>query len=169
MIIQKVKKDKGFAESKLYEILNRIHTEGPIYPHDLEILSYIKFFHDDLFCLHESQLIYFLGLFYKTSAPSTVIEKIYSLYSELIEEETSRQFTPVQASAYKQIQERKFFSFSAPTSSGKSYLFRELIKEYDKDIIIVVPSRALIAEYMFEVLNLVKKDVLVLQFIENMT
>ena len=52
MIIQKVKKDKGFAESKLYEILNRIHTEGPIYPHDLEILSYIKFFHDDLFCLH---------------------------------------------------------------------------------------------------------------------
>ena len=85
----------------------------------------------------------------------------------MIEEETSRQFTPVQASAYKQIQERKFFSFSAPTSSGKSYLFRELIKEYDKDIIIVVPSRALIAEYMFEVLNLVKKDVLVLQFIEN--
>nr|WP_241907186.1 DEAD/DEAH box helicase [Vibrio splendidus] len=61
----------------------------------------------------------------------------------------------------------RYFSFSAPTSSGKSYLFRELIRSTENDILIIVPSRALIAEYYNEVVSLVEKETLVLQFIEN--
>ena len=61
------------------------------------------------------------------------------------------------------------FSFSAPTSSDKSYLFMQLIKNCEKDIVIVVPSRALIAEYFYKVSKIVESDnnILVLQFIEN--
>jgi len=62
-----------------------------------------------------------------------------------------------------------YFSFSAPTSAGKSFLFRELIKNENGDIVIVVPSRALIAEYIYAVREIVadKKEILVLQFIED--
>ena len=47
-------------------------------------------------------------------------------------------------------------------------LFRDLIKDTDGDIVIVVPSRALISEYIFEILDILKlnKDVLVMQFVE---
>lgn len=82
---------------------------------------------------------------------------------------TNKNYTPVQYSMDTKIKNNKFFSFSAPTSSGKSFLFMQLIKSCQKDIVIVVPSRALIAEYTHKILNIVKenKEILVLQFIEN--
>ena len=46
-------------------------------------------------------------------------------------------------------------------------MFRELITGASGDIVIVVPSRALIAEYLSVVKTLVDPSVLVLQFIEN--
>lgn len=95
------------------------------------------------------------------------MEAIYRDLSDTIQDQYGRSFTPMQASAYKAISENHFYSFSAPTSTGKSHLFRELIKEYERDIVIVVPSRALIAEFYSTVLDLVEKDVLVLQFVEN--
>ena len=58
------------------------------------------------------------------------------------------------------------FSFSAPTSAGKSFLYQELIRDIDGDIVIVVPSRALLSEYILKIKKLVSNDVLVLPFIE---
>jgi replicative superfamily II helicase len=110
--------------------------------------------------------MFLMGLFYKTSEPNSFVEAIYNAYAQTIIEETGHNFTPVQADAYNSIKKYTNFSFSAPTSAGKSYLFQELIKETQGDIIIVLPSRALLSEYLIKVKKLVSNETLVLQFIE---
>ena len=144
-----------------------MHTDGPIYASDLELLALTKHFHPKLFSSYEKELIYIMGLFYKVSEPVSILEEVYAIYADAIKEKTGKSLTPVQADAYNQIEEKQFFSFSAPTSAGKSFLFRELISHATGDIVIVVPSRALIAEYLNSVKRFVGNDVLVLQFIEN--
>lgn len=157
------------VEDVIQEILDSIHVYGPINSHDFEKLSFIKNFHPQLFSLYEGKLLHLIGLFYKTTEPKSLIEEVYSIYADAIEVDTGHRFTPIQASAFRKISDNRYFSFSAPTSSGKSYLFRELIQNTQDDIIIIVPSRALISEYIFRVKNMLKEDysVLVLQFIEN--
>jgi hypothetical protein len=152
---------------EISNVLNRIHIEGPVHPEDFERLAYFKKFHNPLFSLEESKLIHLIGLFYKVNEPTNFLEEVYSIYADSIYESTGSNFTPTQASAFRSIHEKTYFSFSAPTSSGKSFLFRELIQNAKGDIVIIVPSRALIAEYMHAVIQLVDKSVLVLQFLEN--
>lgn len=147
--------------------IGEFHSAGPVNPATLEKLTLIKKYHGDVFSQYETKLLSVMGLFYKLDEPRSFLEAIYKNLGETIEEQYGHPFTPMQASAYKSISEKHFYSFSAPTSTGKSHLFRELIKEYDNDIIIVVPSRALIAEFYSTVIGLVDKDVLVLQFVEN--
>ncbi|MDD3033093.1 MAG: DEAD/DEAH box helicase [Bacteroidales bacterium] len=156
-------------EDVITDVIDKIHYEGPIDSQDFEKLSYIKKFHPQVFSKYEGKLMHLIGLFYKTTEPLSLIEEVYSIFADTIQEETGHRFTPVQASAFRKIVDKKYFSFSAPTSSGKSYLFRELILNTESDIIIVVPSRALISEYLFRVKDLLKGDnsVLILQFIEN--
>jgi hypothetical protein len=168
MIMQLINQNnKAFAESTLVEILNRMHTEGPIHAEDFEKLSYIKLFHSDIFSVYETKLLFLMGLFYKVDKPNDFFETVYSIFADTIEEIAGARFTPVQADAYRHIREKDFFSFSAPTSAGKSFLFRELIIDAVGDIVIVVPSRALLAEYLSTVKSLVGKEVLVLQFVED--
>ncbi len=159
--------NKSFAESTIVAILNRMHSDGPVHAEDFEKLSYIKVFHADIFSEYETKLLLLMGLFYKVGEPKDFFETVYSIFADAIEETTGVRFTPVQADVYRHIKEKLFFSFSAPTSAGKSFLFRELIVEEVGDIVIIVPSRALIAEYLSTVKSLVGKEVLVLQFIEN--
>lgn len=154
-------------ENEIAAILSELHETGPVNPLVLEKLSYFKKFHPITFKKHEKRVIYLMGLFYKTTPPRNVVEEVYSIFSDTIKEQTQYNFSPVQASAYLSIKKKKYFSFSAPTSSGKSYLFRSLIKESSGDIVIVVPSRALVAEYLHEVTEHTDKTVLVLQFIDN--
>ncbi len=154
------------VEKKISEILRDLHINGPISAKDFELLSYAKKYHLETFRNFEPKLIKLMGLFYKTEAPTSLIEEVYSIFADSIAKETGRAFTPVQADAYENILNRTYFSFSAPTSAGKSYLFREIIQETKGDIIIVVPSRALISEYYNLVSDLVDNSVLVLQFID---
>lgn len=153
----------------LAELMDRLHFDGPVKQEDLETLSYLKYYHPKVFCHKERKLMYLLGLFYKIEEPEDLLSLSYSIFSQAIFEETGQSFTPVQASIRNKILENKYFSFSAPTSAGKSFLFRELIKNQINDIVIVVPSRALIAEYMLAVREIVadRKDILILQFIDN--
>ncbi len=151
------------------KIFEKIHDVGPIDQEDLESLAYLKYFHESDFKVSEPQLMFILGLFYKLHPPEDLIGYSYSIFSNAIFEETGQYFTPVQASIRNKIIENRYFSFSAPTSAGKSFLFRELIKSEMNDIIIVVPSRALIAEYILAVREIVatRNDILVLQFIDD--
>jgi len=153
----------------LSDILKMLHKEGPIEQEDFETLAYIKIYHPDLFALHESKLLYLLGLFYKTEGPNDLLSFAYSVFQKAILNDTNQLFTPVQASIRNNILHNKYFSFSAPTSAGKSFLFRELIKDEELDIVIVVPSRALLAEYLIAVNELLvdRKDILILQFIDD--
>lgn len=148
------------------EILFDFHLNGPVNNSHLETLSYLKKYNPEAFKLYEGKLMFLMGLFYKTSEPNSFIEAIYNAYAQTIIEETGHNFTPVQADAYNSIKKYTNFSFSAPTSAGKSYLFQELIKETQGDIIIVLPSRALLSEYLIKVKKLVSNETLVLQFIE---
>lgn len=157
------------AQKILREILHKIHTQGPCNAEDLETLAYIKKYNLSVFKKYEQTLLYLLGLFYKVENPKNLFEMAYKMYADEIVEDTKHNFTPVQASAYHNIKNNRVFSFSAPTSIGKSYLFRELLKEYKKDIVIIVPSRALLAEYMHKIKSEFENDksILILQFIEN--
>ena len=56
--------------------------------------------------------------------------------------------TPVQASIRRAVDDSQFVSISAPTSAGKSYSIRDFIADQEGDAVVVVPSRALIAEYV---------------------
>ncbi|AEA44121.1 DEAD/DEAH box helicase [Fluviicola taffensis] len=147
-------------------ILMRIHSQGPIEASDFEKLAYAKKFHADIFSRYEQMLLNFVGLFYKASKPNNLLGEVYSIMADSIELETGNRFTPVQADAFKKIRDNVYFSFSAPTSAGKSYLFREMINRYYGDIVIMVPSRALIAEYMIILEALVDTETMVLQFVE---
>lgn len=147
-------------------ILN-IHRKGAVDPHVLEQLTYVKRFCPDLFAEYENELLYTLGLFYKTTDPTSFFEACYKIYADSIYEEKHEKFTPIQADIANHIKEHKYFSFSAPTSIGKSHLFRYLIQNAINDVVVIVPSRALIAEYLIEITKLVDKNVLVLQFIDD--
>ncbi len=155
------------AQEILDEAVWDIHTNGPVNGGTFERLSYIKNFHPELFSKYETKLVTLMGLFYKPIEAESFLEHVYQNYAEAIKEETGQFYTPVQASMYKQINRNKYFSFSAPTSAGKSYLLRELIKKSTSDIVIVVPSRALIAEFYSEIIRIVGNKVLVLQFIDD--
>lgn len=169
-----INQDNTSIDQLMYYLLKKIHKEGPINMDDMEQLAYVKRFHSEVFSHYEKELIFLLGLFYKIEKAESVLQVVYELFAKEIKENTGQYFTPVQASAYAYIHDKKYFSFSAPTSSGKSFLFRKLILEERSDIVIVLPSRALIAEYMYAVKELFKnyrtedgKSILVLDFIEN--
>jgi hypothetical protein len=153
----------------LREVLSRIHTEGPIHPSDLEALAYIKHFHPDQLKGNEDTLLYLLGLFYKVEQPTDVVSLAYNTFRDSIHDDANEYLTPIQANIRNGIHSNTYYSFSAPTSSGKSHLLRKLILEESGDILIVVPSRALIAEFIVEVYGIVRdqKDILVLQFIDK--
>ncbi|WP_332452551.1 DEAD/DEAH box helicase [Chryseobacterium aquaticum] len=155
-----------FDSVKITEILNDFHIKGPVDSNHLETLSYFKKNFPEQFSVFEAKLMFLMGLFYKTSEPSTFFDQVYKDWSESIHSQTGRYFTPVQADAYNSILKYNNFSFSAPTSAGKSYLYQEIIKDIKSDIIIVVPSRALLSEYLIKIQGLVSKEILVLPFIE---
>lgn len=155
-----------FDSNLVTQILNNFHVAGPVDSDHLETLAYIKKFTPEQFEYFENKLMFLMGLFYKASEPLTFFDQVYSDYANAILEQTGRQFTPVQADAYNSIKKFDNFSFSAPTSAGKSYLYQELIKDIEGDMIIVVPSRALLSEYLIKVQDLVPNEILVLPFID---
>ena len=148
------------------EIISRIHTEGPVDGSSLETLAFIKDLHPEMLNGDEATLLSTMGLFYKTGEPKNLFELVYSLFSASIEEVLGEKYTPIQSDAFVCIRENAVFSFSAPTSTGKSFLFQQLIDGVDGDAIIVVPSRALLAEYIGKIAGNTGNDVLVLPFIE---
>lgn len=65
-------------------------------------------------------------------------------------------FTPAQYKIYEMIKKSSFFSFSGPTSMGKSFIIKQFIMEkiqtdpFIKGFCILVPSKALIKQYLLE-------------------
>ena len=149
-------------------VLNRIYTNGPTNISDMEILSYLSLYQKDVFEKYKKSILNYIGAFYKGAESNTLKSKVFSLYRDCIWEEFAHLYTPVQANIVHNISNNKCFSFSAPTSTGKSYVFLNLIKESQHDVVIIVPSRALINEFYIKLnRSIADKNVNILTFIDK--
>ncbi len=150
----------GYAKETLFK-------DGPISNTTLEILSYLNLFTPDYFASVADELLSLMGVYYKRPQSKSLTSKLFELYGEYIRQTYNQDYTPVQANIISQIKNNHNFSFSAPTSTGKSYVFRHLIKQSQRDVAIIVPSRALINEYYDRICKLISdKNVNILTFVD---
>lgn len=146
-MLQKIK-DAPNPEQDILNILGILHAEGASNPEILERLTFYKEFHPQAFSAFEEKIISALGLFYKIDSPDSLYSFLMSGFGRQHVQDYGSNLTPVQASIRRAVDEYQFTSISAPTSVGKSYSIRDFIVHGTGDAVIVVPSRALIAEYM---------------------
>ena len=156
-------------EEGILILLDKLHVEGAENAETLEHLAYYKKFHPKLFESVEERVLSALGLFYKVKEPSNLYSFLLMGFGKEYLQKYGQLLTPVQANIRKAIDSSKVVSISAPTSAGKSYSVRDFIAEQTGDAVIIVPSRALIAEYV----NTMKrkfngnKNVMVSSFVDN--
>lgn len=166
-LIKRIRQGKDLEEIASYA-RNQIFQNGPKDTIVLEILSYLKMFQPDFFSQFECEIIETMGLFFKEPQPDSLQGAVFEMYHQFIKEQYGEDFTPLQANILKQISSKQYFSFSAPTSTGKSFVFRNLIRFSAKDVVVVVPSRALINEYYDRVREMVNiKEVNILTFVDR--
>lgn len=155
-------------------VLDRLFKNGPTDVSDLEILSYLSIYQKDLFEKHKNSILNFMGVFYKVIPRESLKEVIFGQYRKHLHDkynlylDYNEFFTPVQADIIKGIDLNNCFSFSAPTSTGKSFVFLKKIIECKNDVVVVVPSRALINEYFLKLSNDIHdKTINILTFIDK--
>lgn len=166
-LIKRIRNGKDLDEISSF-VRNRIYRNGPVETIILETLSYLKLFQPDYFKNFENEIIETMGLYFKSPEPESLQGVVFDIHRQYIYETYGENYTPMQASILKQVSETKQFSFSAPTSTGKSFVFRNLIKSAINDVVVIVPSRALINEYYDKIRELVDiKLVNVLTFVEH--
>ena len=166
-IIKRIRDGNDLREIADYA-RTHIFQNGPKDIVILEILSYLKLFQPDFFHQFENEIIETMGLFFKEPAPDSLQSAVFDMYHQFIKEKYGEDYTPVQVNILNQIKENQYFSFSAPTSTGKSFVFRNLIRSSAKDVAVIVPSRALINEYYDRIRELVDiRTVNVLTFVDR--
>lgn len=166
-LILRIREGKDLQEILTYA-RNKIFNNGPIDTVILEILSYFKLFQKEFFEEYESDIISTMGLFFKKPEPESLQGLVFNMYWQHIREAYGEDYTPMQADILKNIKNQQYFSFSAPTSTGKSFVFRNLIKSSSNDVVIIVPSRALINEFYDRTIEIVDiKAVNVLTFVDK--
>jgi Superfamily II helicase len=156
-LIYSIKNEENI-ENILKDCIEYLYKNGTTDRSCLEKLSYIKLYHPLFFQKYESSVLIKMGLFYKQVEPQAMEDIIFQLYKEEIHAEEKTFFTPVQAQIIQKIRTHKVFSFSSPTSTGKSHIFRFLIKNNKNDSVVIVPSRALINEYYRVINDIFKED-----------
>ena len=166
-MLNKIKNDEHPAQN-IESILKELHINGPIDNLIIEQLSYYKLFHKNLFEIYEERILSAIGLFYKNKEPTNLYSFVLAQIGELYKTQYGEYLTPVQSSIRYAINSRQYVSISAPTSAGKSFSIKYHIYETDGDVVIVVPSRALIAEYIETMKERFKEDksVMILPFVE---
>jgi len=162
-------KNSNSVLDDLSSLLEKIHLHGPISSDVLEDIALYKEFHSESFALVEERMISAMGLFYKITSPANLYSFMISAIGALHVEKYGKALTPVQASVRRAVESNQFISISAPTSAGKSYSIRDFISEQSGDAVVVVPSRALIAEYIASIrLGFIGvKNVMVSPFVDN--
>ncbi|MFI3236664.1 MAG: DEAD/DEAH box helicase [Lachnospiraceae bacterium] len=134
----------------------------------MEILCYLSIYQAEQFAQWQNRILKYMGLYYKDTDTECLQEVIFGMYSKHISEKYNYTYTPVQANIVDGIVSNKCFSFSAPTSTGKSHIFRNIIYSSNHDVVIVVPSRALINEYYYTLCRFIEdKSVNILTFIDK--
>lgn len=151
-------KESNSPEDGLCKLITKLHADGPIDNILIENLTYYKVFHPETFTLYEEKIISSLGLFYKNTEPKNLYSFILSNIGHSHKVRFGEYLTPVQASVRTAVERKQFVSISAPTSVGKSFSIRDYIFDLQGDCVIIVPSRALIAEYIKTMRDKFKDD-----------
>ncbi len=148
--------------------INQLYENGPTDNTLMEIISYLKLFQAEKFNEIEQDIIEIMGIFYKKPKYKSLKAKIFDLYNTHIFQQLGDNYTPLQADIIEKIKNNQIFSFSAPTSTGKSFTFRYLLTNATNDVVVIVPSRALINEYYEKICNMITdKSINILTFIEK--
>lgn len=149
-------------------VLGSIYEKGPILVTDMEILSYLAIYQPAEFEEHKTSILNYMGVFFKETDRDTLREVVFGQYKKYIQDTFHNSYTPVQASIVRGMRANKCFSFSAPTSTGKSFVIMNKIKDCLNDVVVVVPSRALINEYFLKLSDQIKdKSINILTFIDK--
>lgn len=166
-IIARIRKGKDLNQI-MSCVQSEIYKNGPDNAMALEILSYFKLFQPAYFEKYEQDIIEIMGLFFKHPKVESLVGSIFDMYHQHIKDELGNDYTPMQADILKKIKELQYFSFSAPTSTGKSFVFRNLISSCANDVVVIVPSRALINEYFDRLSSILdSKTVNILTFVDR--
>lgn len=166
-VIRRIKNGDNISQIMQY-VAHDIYVNGPVNNTSMEILCYLSIYQPEEIECWKDRILKYMGVYYKSIKTDSFQEVVFGMYEKYIEETYKNRYTPVQANIISEIADYKCFSFSAPTSTGKSYVFRNIISGVDNDIVIVVPSRALINEY-FNLLcdSITDKSVNILTFIDR--
>ena len=169
-LIERIIRKENLDE--IYEyVRGNIFIKGPVDLSDLEILSYLCEYDRARFNSQMDYILNDMALFYKLKdgvTPLTIKDEVLGVMRNAILETYNQLFTPVQADIINAIMQNDCYSFSAPTSTGKSYVFMDLIKRNPGDVVVVVPSRALINEYYVRLNETIQdKSVNILTFIDK--
>jgi hypothetical protein len=149
-------------------VLDRLYKNGPVSVTDMEILSYLKLYHPDKFKNYKNAILNYMAVFYKVTERNSLKDVVFGQYRRHLQDTFQKDYTPVQANIINGIRNNNCFSFSAPTSTGKSYVFMNQIMDTLHDVVVVVPSRALINEYYLKLSDLINdKSVNILTFIDK--
>jgi len=159
----------GDQISEIFDyVINNLYMRGPVDGTDMEILSYLALYRPNEFEIYKDRILNYMGVFYKDVKRNSLREVIFGQYKKYIRDTYDEYYTPVQADIVKNISKVNCFSFSAPTSTGKSFVFRNLIEKGANDMVVVVPSRALINEYYLRLCDLMPdKSINILTFIDK--
>lgn len=149
-------------------LLDSLYVNGPTSVSDMELLSYLQLYHPEKFQIYNDSILNCMGVFYKETTEHSLKDVVFRQYKEHIRDSFNQTYTPVQADIVKNIDSHNCFSFSAPTSTGKSFVFMNQIIDSTNDVVVVVPSRALINEYYLKLSALIQdKSVNILTFIDS--
>lgn len=166
-LIEKIISNNIDIEELLKSKIDHIFCYGPDDSEDLETLTLIKIYYPSLFEKYEKSILLTMGLFFKEIEPQSFRDIIFKIYKDNISQSYENNYTPVQAKILKNVSNNKNFSFSSPTSTGKSFVFRHLVLQFSNDVVIIVPSRALINEYYIVLNDLFRgKSVNVLTYVD---
>lgn len=166
-IIAKIRSGEDLDQIINY-VKDEIYKNGPNNAVILEIVSYFKLFQPKYFEKFEQDIIETMGLFFKHPKVESLVGSVFEIYHQHLKDEFGDDYTPMQADILKKIKNLQYFSFSAPTSTGKSFVFRNLISSCSNDVVVIVPSRALINEYFDRLSNIVdNKTVNILTFVDR--
>ncbi len=154
------------TDCDLEHLVKIIFESGSNDPALIEVLSHYKLAKPNMFEFYEHSLLNYMGLFYKRSKATTLRDLIMKMYGETLKKKYGTYITPVQANMMSAINEKRIFSFSAPTSSGKSYVIKMLIEKTRTNIAVILPSRALIAEYIAQLREHLDKNIMIMQHVD---
>lgn len=159
------------VEKLLQKGIAELFIQGGVNATILEVLTHIKIRYPEIFKKYEQQILVRLGLFFKNPNSESFEDNIFRIYDKYLKTKFKDKFapTPIQADIVNKISTNRIFSFSSPTSTGKSSIFRYLLSMFSNDIVIIVPSRALINEYYKRVCDEFQdqKDINILTFIDK--